>query len=116
MKRIARIPYEHMEWVWISAFWDVPLRGLCKYNNKLYSFQGFGAVCGKKMARYHILKMNLLEKIRWLLRKFTFEIMVGKHWSSYPSRIKYKDKGFLRKIYYLPFNIKWRLRSIKCRI
>ena len=106
MKRIARIPYEHMNWVWISDFWDVPLRGLCRYNGELCLFQGFGWNYGKNMARYHILRLSTASKVKWLLRKFMFELMVGRHWSSYPNRTKYKSKGFLTKLYYLT---KWRV-------
>ena len=112
---IARIPYEHMNWVWISSFWDVPLRGLCKYNGKLCRFQGFGWVYGKKMSRYHIIRLSTISKTIWIIRKFLFEFMVGKHWSSYPDGVKYKHKRFLTGAYYIPFSIKWRFRRLFTR-
>ena len=113
-KPIARIPYEHMSWVWISDYYDVPLFGLCRYGGELCEFRGGEWFPPKKIKRYKIYKINLAQKLRWLMEKRVFELMIGEHWSSYPERKPSKQKNrLLFKLYYLPFTIKWKLRNIR---
>lgn len=74
------IPYEDMKFVWIASFWDGPIEGLCKFDGQVMHFREAGA-----NGTYRVSPLTPIRKARWLLRKFLFELCVGKHYS-YPHR------------------------------
>jgi len=89
MKRIATLPYDEIDFVWISNHYDVHLSGLCRMGNTLFWFETKIEGDYEKIT-CDIYMLSFWEEVKFRLRKFLFEQMVGYHWS-YP---KTKSKGF----------------------
>ena len=87
---MQNIPYEKMEFKWISGHHDIHLNGLCIVNKELYRFETDynNFVCT-------VHKLTLVQKCKWVLRKKAFELCVGCHWT-YPHRKK-GTKFYYRK-------------------
>jgi hypothetical protein len=88
MKKVASaVPYEAMQWVWISDHWDCHMSGLCCHNRRLRWFEAEYDDDGeyRDNTKYSIYSLSLLEKLRRLWHKKKFEICVGRHWT-YPDR------------------------------
>jgi len=111
MKHIATLPYDEVDFVWVSSHWDVHLSGLCKMGNTLFWFQT------KIKGDYDhiecdIFMLSYWEEIRFKLRKFLFERMVGYHWS-YPKRnnhgFHYRKPQWLHKIL---FSLYYKIRKL----
>ena len=101
MKLIATIPYEEVDFVWISNHWDIHLSGLCKMGNTLFWFQT-QLTDDYENIKCDIFMLSFWEEIRLKVKKFLFEQMVGFHWS-YPqrrqgSRFHYRKPVWLYKI------------------
>ena len=86
-KAIARIPYRHMDWVWVSDHYDIHLKGLCRYGGRLCRFETDFDNRFKKRLRCRIYALQKREKVTWLAHKALFEACVGTHWS-YPHRAR----------------------------
>ena len=126
-----RIPYDTMTFVWIENHWDIHLTGLCRVDGELHSFKTMdetdynemndNCLCCKdggtddaKDCRCdvytnvvcEVTKLTLIQKIKWLTRKWLFEVCVGKHWS-YPHRyqgVHFNNKHpLLFQLYYYKF-------------
>ena len=86
---MLRIKYEHINFVWVSDHYDIHLSGLCRMNGQLMRFEipKNSKWCGGPwhIPRFHIYKLNPIEKLCLLLKKRLFEICIGKHWT-YPDR------------------------------
>ena len=83
MNRIVTLPYNEVDFVWISSHYDVHLEGLCKMGNTLFWFKTIdpeddNIKCG-------IYMLSFWEEMKLRMRKFFFEQMVGYHWS-YPQK------------------------------
>jgi len=89
MKHIATLPYDEIDFVWISNHYDVHLSGLCRMGNTLFWFETKIEGDYEKIT-CDIYMLSFWEEVKLRLRKFLFEQMVGYHWS-YP---KTKSKGF----------------------
>lgn len=109
MKQIATLPYDEVNFVWVTKHWDVHLSGLCKMSNTLFWFETRilddydNIVCD-------IFMLSFWEEVRLRLRKFFFEQMVGNHWS-YDKKNKnnfyYRKPKWLSKLLFsLYYNIK----------
>jgi hypothetical protein len=109
VKKIAKIDYDKMKFVFVTDHWDIHLAGLCEYNGKLHYFETvdereyecnplfiesikFNGITHKEPYFREIgelycviYSMSLFEKINQLWRKKLFEVCVGYHWS-YPNR------------------------------
>ena len=86
MKPTYRIPYDRMDWLWISNHWDAHLEGLCRVQGRIMRFVMPPTWEGhEELPHMHVFRLALWEKIRWLARKRFFEICVGEHWT-YPQR------------------------------
>lgn len=103
------IPYDKMEWVWISNHYDIHLDGLCRFNGELARFETWNAdenpVC-------KIFQLTISEKARWLFRKWAFELCIGRHWT-YPDRVdgaSFHMEGWFGKSM---FNIYYWLKKTK---
>lgn len=83
-KPIARVPYEHMTFVWVADHYDIHLKGLCRFGGKLCRFETDYPL-NQRRARSRIYALSFIEKSKWLVRKRAFEICVGTHWT-YPNR------------------------------
>lgn len=80
MELMGKLPYKNLKLVWVTDFYDRPMKGLCKYMGSICYFEGF---YGCKFVQ--IYSLNNFEKVKWRLNKKLFEIMIGYHWS-YPER------------------------------
>jgi hypothetical protein len=105
MRHIATLSYDDIDFVWVESHYDVHLSGLCKLGFTLFYFKTInveesydddnGLMC-------EVYMLSLFEEIRWKLKKFFFERMVGYHWS-YPqrkewARFHYRKPVWLSKI------------------
>jgi len=77
------IPYDKMQFIWVTDFFDLPTKGLCKLNNELHVFEIINWEDDNPC--YSVFKLSFFEKVKWLLRKKCFELCIGKHWT-YPNR------------------------------
>ena len=79
-------PYKDIKFIWVSDHYDIHLSGLCRENKELcrFSTDYDSLICT-------IYSLTFFEKIKWLIRKFIFEICVGCHWS-YPLGRTFKIK------------------------
>jgi hypothetical protein len=78
------IPKKQMSFVWVSDHWDVHLSGLCRHDGALCRFERDNPEDDGEVL-YSIYHLTTAEKLRWLYRKWKFEICVGYHWT-YPNR------------------------------
>jgi len=100
MKKIATIPYEEVDFVWISNHFDVHISGLCRMGNTLFAFQTLNP--WEDDLECEIYMLNPWDEFKWRARKFFFEQMVGYHWT-YPHRKRgdafyYRNPQWLYKI------------------
>ena len=91
------------EWVWVTDYYDYPLAGLCTYDDQL---------CYAKLISewrdepdiYKITRLSSVEKVKWLMKKWTFELLVGHHWTyKNGKRDNYAGSGrnrLFHKMYY----------------
>ncbi len=114
MRHIATLPYDEINFVWIQGHYDVHLLGLCKLGNTLFYFKTINVddyYDGKELM-CDVYMLSSLEEVKWRLRKFFFEQMVGYHWS-YPKR---NNKGYyIRKpkwLYKFLFKLYYSLKKI----
>jgi hypothetical protein len=97
---VKRFPAEHMNWLWISNYYDIPLDGLCIVNKVVCIFKIRDS--HRANIRYEVFIPSGWERTTWLLRKKLFEICVGEHWT-YPHRaegVRYKHGRTVTKLYY----------------
>ncbi len=66
----------NIDLVFVTSFYDKPLYGLCKHNNKLAKFSADHEEEG-----YTIYPLSSIEKIKCLINKKLFELCVGKHYT-----------------------------------
>jgi len=104
MKLIATIPYDDVNFRWVSNHWDIHLNGICEYQNQICEFktiQGEGHwtyILDEKGEEVEedeyvetiptvceIYELTEKEKKERLSRQRKFEICVGYHWT-YPYR------------------------------
>jgi hypothetical protein len=88
MKLIATLPYDEINFVWVSSHYDVHLFGICKMGNTLFYFKTINyedLYDDDKELMCEIYYLTFWEDVKWRLKKFFFEQMVGYHWS-YPKR------------------------------
>lgn len=88
MKHIATLPYNEIDFVWISNHYDVHISGLCKMGYTLFYFKTINYIDlydRDEELMCDVYMLSFMEEIKWKLKKFFFERMVGYHWS-YPKR------------------------------
>lgn len=96
MRLVTTIPYDEVKFVWVNNHYDVHISGLCKMGNTLFYFktinhQDYFEDDDELMCELYTLCFK--DEIKWRLKKFFFEQMVGYHWS-------YNNKGNRPKFYY----------------
>jgi hypothetical protein len=104
MKLITTIPYDEVNFVWVSSHYDVHLSGLCKMGNTLFYFKTINYedyYDNDNELKCEIYMMSFREEMKWRWKKFSFEQMVGYHWS-YPKRknshFHYRNPQWLYKL------------------
>jgi hypothetical protein len=70
-----------IENVWVTNFYDCPLRGLCRYRGKLCVYAARYSEDEDKPTYWEIYELSAIEKVRLTLHRWAFELCVGKHWS-----------------------------------
>lgn len=78
-----RVPYEHMDFVWVSQHYDVHLEGLCRMGGTLCRFETPWPA--RSRIRCHVFRLTWRARWQWRCRQWLFERCVGQHWS-YPQR------------------------------
>lgn len=83
-----RVPYNQVDWVWVSDHYDLHLSGLARHDGVLMRFQTPQFYwCNRRVLtpQVRMFRMSFAEKCRWLARKRWFEFCVGRNWT-YPDR------------------------------
>ncbi|HEU4602631.1 MAG TPA: hypothetical protein VFS24_11710 [Steroidobacteraceae bacterium] len=83
-----RVPYDRVDWVWVSAHYDLHFEGLARHNGQLMRFQTpqfYWYTRRSLRPQVRLFRLSVREKLRWLARKWWFEFCVGRHWT-YPDR------------------------------
>ena len=93
---IETLPYDEVNFRWISNHYDVHLNGTCIFNGKLCEFENEYPDFDEETEEYEemfvkIYKLNLIDKIKWRWKQWKFEKIIGYHWT-YPQRKQ--GKGF----------------------
>jgi hypothetical protein len=103
MRYIATLPYDELDFVWVNNHYDVHLSGLCRLGFTLFYFKTNheDLYDEDKELTCEVYMLSWTEEIKWKLKKFLFEQMVGYHWS-YPQRknerFHYRKPEWLYKI------------------
>ncbi len=92
MKLLVTLPYEKVDFKFISNHYDVHLEGTCIYNNSMCYFTNKYPEYNEETETWEemyvkIYKINFLEKIKYWYIQTMFELCVGYHWT-YPHRKK----------------------------
>lgn len=112
MQRIATLPYDEVDFVWVSNHYDVHLSGLCKMGNTLFWFETKiegdyeNIICD-------IYMLSFWEEMKLRFRKFSFEQAVGHHWSY--SKGKKENHFYYRKpqwLYKILFSLYYKIRKL----
>jgi len=84
-----RISSDDMVVVFIHTYYDGPVSGLCKVNNKLHYFQEDNST-----NEYICQPLSFTNKIRFLLDKKVFEFCVGDHYNATLAGTIWKNKPY----------------------
>jgi len=102
MQYLTIIPYNEIDFVFVSDHWDVHLTGLCRDNKKLCYF----SLEDIDTDIYAIYSLTFWEKINWVRRKKLFEWCVGYH-CTYPQIKKKYDIRVKNGVYINPYGQRW---------
>lgn len=109
MKLIATLSYDDIDFVWVNNHYDVHISGLCRLGFSLFYFKTINHDSDDELM-CEVYMLSFWEEVRWRLKKFFFERMVGYHWS-YPKRknghFHYRKPEWLYKgLFWLYYKIK----------
>jgi len=71
-----KIPYNDLNIVWVSNYYDYPIEGICRQKGELMKF-----TVDDNDYLYNLESLTPWQKFKWLFNKKMFEICVGYHWS-----------------------------------
>lgn len=109
MRHIATLSYDDIDFVWVNNHYDVHISGLCRLGFSLFYFKTINHDSDDELM-CEVYMLSWSEEIKWKLKKFFFEQMVGYHWS-YPQR---KNNHFhYRKPVWLYKRLFWLYYTIK---
>lgn len=113
---MTRVKYEDMRFVFVSDYYDLPLRGTCRIrtccsDNDLGEFR-IREECVEEILGdiwYECFELTRLEKIAWKIRQRLFEVCVGRHCTREEPKgywinteaLSDRTKRILFKLYYL---------------
>lgn len=78
------VPYEKMNFVWITNHYDFHLSGLCRHAGALCRFK-LESDWEEPVIIYRVTRLDPLQRTGSLIHKWLFEACVGRHWT-YPDR------------------------------
>jgi hypothetical protein len=109
MRHIATLPYDELNFVWVNNHYDVHISGLCRLGFSLFYFKTINHDSDEELM-CEVYMLSWSEEIKWKLKKFFFEQMVGYHWS-YPQRknnhFHYRKPEWLyKRLFWLYYTIK----------
>lgn len=92
------IPYNNVEFKFVTKHYDIHLKGTCIYDGKLCEFNSIYPDWNEENDCFEetfteIYELNLFQKIKWLWTQFKFEMFVGYHYS-YKKGKKVCNNGF----------------------
>jgi hypothetical protein len=100
MRLIATLSYDDIDFVWVNNHYDVHISGLCKLGFSLFYFKTINHDSDEELM-CEVYMLSTIEEIKWKLKKFFFEQMVGYHWTC-PKRknshFHYRKPEWLYKI------------------
>jgi hypothetical protein len=114
MELITTIPYEEVDFNFITNHYDVHLHGTCVYKGDLcafYTHREYSDESDEIIEIVSIYKLTFIEKLRWELKQMLFEICIGTHWSyvNGTPKGKYHERN-PKWLYTLLFKIYYRKR------
>lgn len=100
------IPRKELDIVYVMNFYDLPLKGLCRYQGKIQLFE-----TDYETEETTITLLSTFTRLKLLWRKKLFEICIGNHWTyKNGKRTGYfywrNPEWFHRILYNLYFRIK----------
>jgi hypothetical protein len=109
MRHIATLSYDDIDFVWVNNHYDVHISGLCRLGFSLFYFKTINHDSDEELM-CEVYMLSTTEDIKWRLKKFFFERMVGYHWS-YPKRknshFHYRKPEWLyKRLFWLYYVIK----------
>jgi hypothetical protein len=109
MKHLATLSYDDIDFVWVNNHYDVHISGLCRLGFNLFYFKTINHDSDEELM-CEVYMLSWSEEIKWKLKKFFFEQMVGYHWS-YPKRnnghFHYRKPEWLyKRLFWLYYTIK----------
>jgi hypothetical protein len=110
MRHIATLPYDDIDFVWVNNHYDVHISGLCRLGFGLFYFKTINHDSDEELM-CDVYMLSTTEEIKWKLRKFFFEQMVGHHWS-YPTK---RSHFYYRKpewLYKLLFKLYYTIKKL----
>lgn len=87
---IKELPYDAVDFRWISNHYDVHLNGTCMLDGELCEFEGELPAYNDERDEWEemivrVYRIDRMSRIRWRLRQWLFEQCVGYH-CTYPHR------------------------------
>jgi hypothetical protein len=112
------LPYNEVDFLWVSDHYDIHLSGICKYQGRIYEFftedPGYNEETDDWEPIYtKLFYLTRYQIIKWLLKKKMFEICVGYHWT-YPNR-KEGERFYYRNpqwLYTRLFKLYYKIKKI----
>lgn len=96
MKFLKAVTVANVKSLWINHYYDVPLSGLCEEAGKLAYFEIDDPY--KLELVYFIYVLSFLERIKWKLNWFLFELLVGSHWTTtYNGRYRSSGRDYSKQ-------------------
>lgn len=89
-KLIKTLPYNEVNFRWISNHYDVHLNGTCMINGSLHEFENDYPEEDEHML-VRIYELDLISKLKWYWKQWKFEKCVGYHWTY---NVKKERKNF----------------------
>jgi len=84
MKLIATIPYDEVDFNFITNHYDIHLHGTCIYKGDLcefYTHREYNDEVDEFIYTVSVYKLTFIEKLKWEFKQYMFELCVGVHWS-----------------------------------
>ena len=86
LEPIKILPYDKVQFKFITNHYDVHLNGSCLYENSICEFKSEYPNYNEETDEWDeqwvkIYKLNWIEKLKWVWKQWLFEKCVGYHWS-----------------------------------